>query len=64
MLMNRKRIYMLGTYTVEYRNKGWFYRRTYSEDDWRGPFTSETSVCLMIARQLMRELVKRDGLPT
>lgn len=64
MLMNRKRIYMLGTYTVEHRDKGWFYRRTYSEDDWRGPFTSETSVCLTIARQLMRELVKRDGLPT
>ena len=63
MLDNRKRTYMLGTYTVEKKSAGWFFKKTYGDDDWRGPYSSEMSVCLMIARQLKRELVKRDGLP-
>ncbi len=62
MLDNRKRTYALGSFTVEKRTRGWFFRNTYADDDWRGPYSSETSVCLMIARQLNRELVKRDGL--
>ena len=64
MLTNRKRIYALANFTVECRVRGWFFRKTYSDDQWRSPYSSETSVCLMIARQLKRELVKRDGLPT
>lgn len=64
MLDNRKRIYALGSFTVEKRARGWFFRKTYADDDWHGPYSSEMSVCLMIARHLKRELVKRDGLPT
>ena len=64
MLENRKRIYALGTFTVEMKDKGWYFRKTYGDDVWHGPYSSEMSVCLMIARQLKRELVKRDGLPT
>ena len=64
MLENRKRVYALGSFTVEKKAKGWFFRKTYGDDPWRGPYSSESSVCLMIARQLKRELVKRDGLPT
>lgn len=63
MLDNRKRIYALGTYTVEKKPKGWYFRNTYGDGPWHGPYSSEASVCLMIARQLKRELVKRDGLP-
>ena len=64
MLTNRKRIYALASWTVECRLKGWYFRKTDTDDDWRGPYASETSVCLMIARALKKELVKRDGLPT
>ena len=64
MLVNRKRVYALNGYTVERKKKGWYYRKTYQEDEWRGPYSSEISVCLMVARALKRELLKRDGLPT
>jgi hypothetical protein len=64
MLSNRKRIYALCGYTVECRARGWFYRRTDSSEDWKGPYSTETSVTLMLARALKRELVKRDALPT
>ncbi len=64
MLDNRKRVYALGAFTVEKMVKGWFFRKTYGDDVWHGPYSSESSVCLMIARQLKRELAKRDGLPT
>jgi hypothetical protein len=64
MLTNRKRVYALAEFTVECRVKGWYFRRTYGDEEWRGPYSSEFSVCLMIARRLRKELVKRDGLPT
>ena len=32
MLNNRKRIYALTGFTVEKRQNGWFYRRTYHDD--------------------------------
>lgn len=61
MLSNVKRAYALKEYTVERRPKGYYYKRTYGEDDWHGPYSSEFSVCLMVARQLVRELKKRDA---
>jgi hypothetical protein len=60
---NRKRVYVLAQFTVTYRVRGWYFRRTDYDDDWPGPYVNEMSVCLMIARALMKELVKRDGLP-
>ena len=60
MLDNRPRVYALASYTVKKRPSGWFFRKTDSDDEWRGPYTSETSVCLMLARQLKREAIKRD----
>ena len=63
MLDNRKRIYALSGYTVEKRQKGWFLRRTdRDEEPWRGPYSTDTSACLTIARLLKKELVKRDDL--
>ncbi len=61
MLSNVKRTYLLATFTVEKRPRGWFYRRSYSDDEWQGPYSSESSVCPMVARQLKRELLKRDS---
>jgi hypothetical protein len=64
MLDNRRRVYCLAQFTVEKKASGWFFRRTDYDEPWRGPYRSETSVCLMVARALKRELLRRDGLPT
>ena len=61
MLDNRNRIYALASWTVKSNGKGWFVRKTDSAEEWRGPYRNETSVCLIIARQLKKELIKRDG---
>ena len=62
MLTNTKRVYALANFTVELRGKGWYFWRTYGDkSDVNGPYRSEASVTLMIARQLRREIVKRDG---
>ena len=60
MLDNRKSIYALASFTVVRKPRGWFLRRTDSEEKWKGPYSSETSICLMIARRLTKELFKRD----
>ena len=57
----RRRIYALSTFTLVYRVQGWYFKRTDHDDDWRGPFSSEISVCPMIGRALCKELKKRDG---
>ena len=61
---NRKRIYALAGYTVQYRASGWFFRRTDYDEPYKGPYSTETSVALMISRALCKELKKRDGLPS
>lgn len=63
MLDNRNRTYMLATFTVEKRAAGWYFRKSYGSGAWRGPYSSEASVCLTIARELRRELTKRDRIP-
>jgi hypothetical protein len=63
MLERRKRIYALSSYTVERKAKGWYLRRTdHDQEPSRGPYSTETSACLTIARLLKKELVKRDDL--
>ena len=55
-------IYALTDWTVERRATGWYFARSanrHSKDDWRGPYSSEASVAMMIARQLHREIVER-----
>jgi hypothetical protein len=62
MLDNRKRVYALDSWTVERKSRGWFISRTYSPSIRFGPYKSEVSACLMIARQLLRrELARRDN---
>ena len=61
MLDNRKRIYALTSWTVEKRALGWYMKRTDHQEPWRGPYASEASVSLMIARQLRKEVVSRDN---
>ena len=61
---NGRRIYALADYTVERTHRGWFYGRTSRFGDvngMKGPYSSERSVALMIARELIKEIVKRDA---
>jgi hypothetical protein len=61
--INGRRIYALADYTVERTHRGWFYARTSRFGDlhaMKGPYSTERSVALMIARELLREIVKRD----
>jgi hypothetical protein len=64
VLTNTKRVYKLAEFTVERRPKGWYFTRTARFSDkpeWRGPYSSMASVSLMIARQLKKEIEKRDA---
>jgi hypothetical protein len=62
MLQNAKRTYALKEFTVELRPRGWYFWRTYSDkNEARGPYSTMASVTLMIARELKKELTKRDG---
>jgi hypothetical protein len=63
MLDNRRRIYALDSWTVEKKRRGWFIKPTYSSDEWRGPYRTEISACLMIARHMCGEIIRRDGPP-
>ena len=60
MLDNRNRVYALASWTVKSNGQGWFIRKTDTSSEWRGPYRNETSACLTIARQLKKELIKRD----
>ena len=61
---NGRRIFALADYTVEHTHRGWYYARTSRFGDMhamKGPYSSERSVALMIARELLSEIVKRDS---
>jgi hypothetical protein len=58
---NGKRIYALDSWTVEKKTRGWYISRIYSPTTRLGPYRTETSACLMIARQLRKELARRDA---
>ena len=61
MLQNFRRIYALSDWTVERRAKGWFYGRYFEKrSEFKGPYKSVASVTLMVARQLRREVERRD----
>ena len=60
MLQNARRRYALQGFTVERRVKGWFYKSTYGDSDWKGPYSSIASATLMVARQLRKEVERRD----
>jgi hypothetical protein len=64
MLQNIKRRYLLGVYTVERTAKGWQFCRSGHEKEkgaWSRPYSSITSVTLMVARQLRKEVERRDA---
>ncbi len=58
---NRRMVFALASWTAEWRAKGWYIRKTDHGGDWRGPYSTIASVSLMIARELAKELAKRDS---
>ena len=55
---------MLAEYTVEHKKDSWYFGRSvrYGEkEEMKGPYRSVSSVTLVIARQLKREIAKRDA---
>jgi hypothetical protein len=55
-------MYALTDWTVEKRATGWYFSQSanrHGNGDWQGPYSSEASVAMMIARQLRREIVAR-----
>jgi ribosome-associated translation inhibitor RaiA len=63
MLENVKRTYALADYTAECKGGKWFFWKTArygDKEERRGPYSSIESVTLMIARQLKREINKRE----
>lgn len=64
MLDNVKRTYALAEFTVEGRGDRWYFWRTArygDKEERKGPYSSVASVTLMIARQLKRDITKRDA---
>ena len=59
---NGRRVYALADYTVERTAKGWFYGRTLRFGDAHAiGLLFQRSVALMIARELIKEILKRDS---
>lgn len=61
---NGRRAYLLPEYTVEHKKDGWYYGRAArygDKEEMRGPYSSIASLTLIIARQLKREITKRDA---
>ena len=61
---NGRRIYALADYTVERTSKGWYFGRTSRFGDMhamKGRYSSERRVAIIIARELKKEIEKRDA---
>ena len=64
MTANGKRVYKLAEYTVECKKDGWYFGRSAcfgDKEEMRGPYKTISSVTLVIARQMKREIAKRDA---
>jgi len=57
--------FLLQNWSVQKRASGWYVARPTNRFDkerpnWRGPYSSAASVSLMIARELKKEILRRD----
>ena len=61
-MQNSKPTFALTSWTVEERRDGWYYGDTYGDEPkkFRGPYTSIRSVTLMIAREMTKEITRRQ----
>ena len=62
MLDKTRNVIALPTYNIEKKGKFWFYWKTpffTFEEEHKGPYSSLPSVCLIIARELLNEALRR-----
>jgi hypothetical protein len=60
---SEQRRFALADYSVERRERGWYFGRQFDPAGaYRGPYGSTASVTLSIARELRREIERRDRL--
>jgi hypothetical protein len=60
--MQTDRRYALADYMVERRQNGWYFGRQFGPPrSYLGPYASIASVALMIARQIRKEVERRDA---
>jgi hypothetical protein len=54
--------FALNSWTAELRRDGWYYGDTYRDEkhQFRGPYRSMASVSLMIAREIVKEIARRQ----
>ena len=54
--------FALNSWSAELRSNGWYYGDTYRDEksQFRGPYTSIASVTLMIAREMTKEISRRQ----
>jgi hypothetical protein len=54
--------FALNSWSAELRSNGWYYGDTYREEksQFRGPYSSVASVTLMIAREMTKEIFRRQ----
>ena len=57
-----KMAFALNNWTAELRHDGWYYGDTYGQaaTEYRGPYTSMASVTLMIAREMTKDIARRQ----
>jgi hypothetical protein len=60
MALSHTPTFALHEFAVQRRHDGWHYWPYGHKDRVKGPYSSEFSVCLMIARELRKELLKRN----
>ena len=66
LMSGKRQLYAVTDWMVERRASGWYfsrYRDRQNKADWRGSYSSEASIAMMIARQLRREIAQRSGPP-
>lgn len=53
--------FALNMWSVEQRGGYWYYGDTYRDkpEEFRGPYSSLTSVTLMLAREMLKEVARR-----
>jgi hypothetical protein len=64
MLQNFRRRYLLANYVVERTPAGWIFCLAGHEKEkgaWSRPYSSVSSVTLMVARKLRKEIERRDA---
>ena len=60
--MSERQLLTVTDWVVERRPSGWFYTTYHNRKnkrEYKGPYSSEASVSLMIARQIRREIIRR-----